>query len=132
MNVVLSTRSQAHAYVAAWLLVPRRRCMHVCVRACAFHARCSISCRAGLAPCSCCTACVACVALFRAMTASRAPSLMCSPPSPARVAAIANAQTLEEIQRLEEALKTGHLPSEVSLDGQKQNGGAAPEPMEVG
>lgn len=47
-------------------------------------------------------------------------------------AAIANAQTLEEIQRLEEALKTGHLPSEVSLDGQQQNGGAAPEPMEVG
>ncbi|GLC40560.1 hypothetical protein PLESTB_000045000 [Pleodorina starrii] len=32
-------------------------------------------------------------------------------------AAIANAQTLEEIHRLEEALKTGHLPSEIRVDG---------------
>ena len=55
----------------------------------------------------------------------------CAPSAPPR-AAIANAQTLEEIQRLEEALKTGHLPSEVALDGQRQNGAAAPEPMEVG
>ncbi len=68
-------------------------------------------------------------------------------------AAIANAQTLEEIQRLEEALKTGALPSELKLDGgpgagagagagaaaaeenggQEANGGAQqPDGMEVG
>ncbi|PNW72167.1 hypothetical protein CHLRE_16g679600v5 [Chlamydomonas reinhardtii] len=52
-------------------------------------------------------------------------------------AAIANAQTLEEIQRLEEALKTGHLPSEIRVDGgQAGAGGEAnggkPDGMEVG
>ncbi|KAG2501609.1 hypothetical protein HYH03_000114 [Edaphochlamys debaryana] len=65
-------------------------------------------------------------------------------------AAIANAQTLEEIQRLEEALKTGHLPSEIKLaggrasamevDGGAEGGAEAaagangdkPEGMEVG
>ncbi|KAG2453822.1 hypothetical protein HYH02_002029 [Chlamydomonas schloesseri] len=49
-------------------------------------------------------------------------------------AAIANAQTLEEIQRLEEALKTGHLPSEIRVDG-GQGGdanGDKPDGMEVG
>eukprot|EP00195_Chlamydomonas_chlamydogama_P008019 CAMPEP_0202898158 /NCGR_PEP_ID=MMETSP1392-20130828/6745_1 /ASSEMBLY_ACC=CAM_ASM_000868 /TAXON_ID=225041 /ORGANISM="Chlamydomonas chlamydogama, Strain SAG 11-48b" /LENGTH=267 /DNA_ID=CAMNT_0049584009 /DNA_START=42 /DNA_END=845 /DNA_ORIENTATION=- len=44
-------------------------------------------------------------------------------------AAIANASTLEEIQRLESALTTGQLPSEVQIDG---NGGEQPEAMEVG
>lgn len=38
-------------------------------------------------------------------------------------AAIANAQTLEEVQRLETALTTGHLPSESQVDG--ENGAAA-------
>lgn len=32
-------------------------------------------------------------------------------------AAIANAQTLEEIAALEQALVTGHLPSEMQVDG---------------
>ena len=55
-------------------------------------------------------------------------------------AAIANAQTVEEIQRLEEALKTGHLPSEIRVDGggggkaapPDADGGDKPDAMEVG
>ncbi|KXZ55630.1 hypothetical protein GPECTOR_2g1180 [Gonium pectorale] len=66
-------------------------------------------------------------------------------------AAIANAQTLEEIQRLEEALKSGHLPSEIQVEGTGEvtkgsqpaaggdvemdggaNGGTKPDGMEVG
>lgn len=48
-------------------------------------------------------------------------------------AAIANAQTLEEIQRLEAALTTGHLPSEMQVDGEGEDGqGDKPEGMEVG
>ena len=39
-------------------------------------------------------------------------------------AAIAAASTLEEVRRLEEALKTGHLPSEVAV-GEGPNGAAA-------
>ncbi|GIL52760.1 hypothetical protein Vafri_8549 [Volvox africanus] len=42
-------------------------------------------------------------------------------------AAIANAQTLEEIHRLEEALKTGLLPSEIRVEGGKGTA-AAVEP----
>lgn len=38
-------------------------------------------------------------------------------------AAIANAATLEEIQRLEAALTTGQLPSEVAVDGAAADGG---------
>ena len=41
-------------------------------------------------------------------------------PSPEQItaikAAIANAQTLEEVQRLENALTSGHLPSELQKD----------------
>ena len=42
-------------------------------------------------------------------------------------AAIAAASTLEEVRRLEEALKTGHLPSQVSIGdgGAAANGAAA-------
>ena len=58
-------------------------------------------------------------------------------------AAVANAQTIEEIRRLEEALKTGHLPSEYQMDKQATvaNGaagaavaeaGSKPDGMEVG
>ena len=44
-------------------------------------------------------------------------------------AAIANASTLEEVQRLEEALKAGLLPSGISVGGAEsgQNGAAAME-----
>ncbi len=42
-------------------------------------------------------------------------------PSPEEItaikAAIANASTLEEVRRLEEALVTGHLPSQVQVGG---------------
>lgn len=40
-------------------------------------------------------------------------------------AAIAAASTLEEVRRLEDALKTGHLPSEVTIGGGEENGAAA-------
>ncbi|GLI68001.1 hypothetical protein VaNZ11_012322 [Volvox africanus] len=40
-------------------------------------------------------------------------------------AAIANAQTLEEIHRLEEALKTGLLPSEIRVEGRDGGKGTA-------
>ena len=47
-------------------------------------------------------------------------------PSPEQItaikAAIANAQTLEEVQRLENALTSGHLPSELQKDATAQNG----------
>ncbi|EFJ49551.1 hypothetical protein VOLCADRAFT_104320 [Volvox carteri f. nagariensis] len=46
-------------------------------------------------------------------------------------AAIANAQTLEEIQRLEEALKTGHLPSEIRVDGVSGKEAVAAAPAEA-
>lgn len=53
-------------------------------------------------------------------------------PTPAQLtaikAAIANAQTLAEVQRLETALKTGNVPSEVLVEAEKaanQNGAAA-------
>lgn len=39
--------------------------------------------------------------------------------------AIAAASTLEEVRRLEEALKTGHLPSEIAVGGEDEAGGAA-------
>ncbi len=60
-------------------------------------------------------------------------------PSPEQItaikAAIANAQTLEEVQRLENALTSGHLPSELQSDA-AQNGhkteAAAPSAMEEG
>ena len=48
------------------------------------------------------------------------------PPPQAIKAAIANASTLEEVRRLEDALKTGHLPSEVQV-GEGGNGTAAME-----
>lgn len=63
-------------------------------------------------------------------------------PSPEQItaikAAIANAQTLEEVQRLENALTSGHLPSELHSDlgsSQAQNGlnaagASAPSAME--
>jgi hypothetical protein len=44
-------------------------------------------------------------------------------------------QTLEEIQRLEEALKTGHMPSEIRLAGDAAGpdaSGSKPDGMEVG
>ena len=65
-------------------------------------------------------------------------------PSPEQItaikAAIANAQTLEEVQRLENALTSGHLPSELQSDlgsNQVQNGhkaaeNSAPSAMEEG
>lgn len=34
-----------------------------------------------------------------------------------RQAAIANAATLEEVARLEEALRTGHMPSQLTENG---------------
>lgn len=40
-------------------------------------------------------------------------------------AAIAAASTLEEVRRLEDALRTGHLPSEMSIDGAPAANGAA-------
>lgn len=50
-------------------------------------------------------------------------------PTPEQVtaikAAIAAASTLEEVRRLEEALKTGHLPSEITVGGEGANGAAA-------
>ncbi len=46
-------------------------------------------------------------------------------------AAIAAASTLEEVRRLEDALKTGHLPSEITIGGGEgeaaANGAAAME-----
>lgn len=62
-------------------------------------------------------------------------------PSPEQItaikAAIANAQTLEEVQRLENALTSGHLPSELqgtpaAANGDHANGQAGPEAMEEG
>lgn len=65
-------------------------------------------------------------------------------PSPEQItaikAAIANAQTLEEVQRLENALTSGHLPSELQSDlgssraqnGHKAAGDSAPSAMEEG
>ena len=65
-------------------------------------------------------------------------------PSPEQItaikAAIANAQTLEEVQRLENALTSGHLPSELQSDlgpSRAQNGhkaaeDSAPSAMEEG
>ena len=65
-------------------------------------------------------------------------------PSPEQItaikAAIANAQTLEEVQRLENALTSGHLPSELQSDApasQIQNGhstdvNSVPSAMEEG
>lgn len=67
-------------------------------------------------------------------------------PSPEQItaikAAIANAQTLEEVQRLENALTSGHLPSELQNDPshgtrQAQNGhksaeDSVPSAMEEG
>jgi U2 small nuclear ribonucleoprotein A' len=43
-------------------------------------------------------------------------------------AAIAAASTLEEVRRLEDALRTGHLPSEITIgggEGEAANGAAA-------
>lgn len=40
-------------------------------------------------------------------------------------AAIANAQTLEEVRRLEEALRTGHMPSEFSFSGSETHANGA-------
>lgn len=42
-------------------------------------------------------------------------------------AAIAAATTLEEVRRLEEALKTGHLPSEVAVGAERPAGAGAME-----
>lgn len=65
-------------------------------------------------------------------------------PSPEQItaikAAIANAQTLEEVQRLENALTSGHLPSELQKDvtadsaqnGHKTDGSDPPSAMEEG
>ena len=65
-------------------------------------------------------------------------------PSPEQItaikAAIANAQTLEEVQRLENALTSGHLPSELQKDvtadnaqnGHKTDGSNPPSAMEEG
>ena len=65
-------------------------------------------------------------------------------PSPEQItaikAAIANAQTLEEVQRLENALTSGQLPSELQSDaptsqaqnGHKTDGNAVPNAMEEG
>ena len=65
-------------------------------------------------------------------------------PSPEQItaikAAIANAQTLEEVQRLENALTSGHLPSELqgtpaagdAQNGEQTNGQAGPTAMEEG
>ena len=38
-------------------------------------------------------------------------------------AAIAAASTMEEVRRLEEALKTGHLPSEIVIGAEQAAGG---------
>ncbi|KAG2435624.1 hypothetical protein HXX76_006827 [Chlamydomonas incerta] len=77
-----------------------------------------------------------------AAVASSAAAAATSAPSQEQMvaikAAIANAQTLEEIQQLEEALKTGHLPSEIRVEGGGQGGGGGeanggkPDGMEVG
>lgn len=40
-------------------------------------------------------------------------------------AAIAAASTLEEVRRLEDALRTGHLPSEITIGGGGEGDGAA-------
>ena len=66
-------------------------------------------------------------------------------PSPEQItaikAAIANAQTLEEVQRLENALTSGHLPSDVTADiaqnghkadGSDPSGSDPPSAMEEG
>ena len=65
-------------------------------------------------------------------------------PSPEQItaikAAIANAQTLEEVQRLENALTSGHLPSELQSDrvasqaqnGHKQASDSVPSAMDEG
>lgn len=63
-------------------------------------------------------------------------------PSPEQItaikAAIANAQTLEEVQRLENALTSGHLPSELQGDtiqaqnGHTSAGDSVPSAMEEG
>ena len=62
-------------------------------------------------------------------------------PSPEQItaikAAIANAQTLEEVQRLENALTSGHLPSELqgtpaAAEKEQANGEAGPAAMDEG
>jgi U2 small nuclear ribonucleoprotein A' len=47
-------------------------------------------------------------------------------------AAIANAATLEEVARLEEALRTGHLPSQLAAAANGMNGDAGAAAMEEG
>lgn len=47
-------------------------------------------------------------------------------------AAIANAQTLEEAERLEAALRSGKLPSEVAAAGGGEGGAGGQQPMDEG
>lgn len=58
-----------------------------------------------------------------------APAAARAGPTPEQVtaikAAIAAASTLEEVRRLEDALKTGHLPSEITVGGADGGSGAA-------
>lgn len=72
-----------------------------------------------------------------AAPAAAPPAQQRAGPTPEQItaikAAIAAASTLEEVRRLEDALKTGHLPSEITVGGEDgaaaagaaANGGAA-------
>ena len=67
-----------------------------------------------------------------AAPAAAVPSARPGGPTPEQItaikAAIAAASTLEEVRRLEDALRTGHLPSEITVGaegGDAANGAAA-------